>query len=91
MVHRTMRRRVPRLASQADVAEEENMPQHEPEPSEREKKRAALLKEALDRPGVREAMKVFRDWQRADHGLDAYRIATKVPYITMTTDHANIR
>ena len=67
------------------------MSQHETEPSDREKKSAALLKEALDRPGVREAMEVYREWQRADRGMDAYRAATKVPYITMTTDHANIR
>lgn len=71
--------------------EEERMTQRETEPSDREKEHAALLKEALDRPGVREAMKVFHDWQRADRGLDAYRAATKVPYVTRTTDRANAR
>ena len=56
-----------------------------------EKEHATLLKEALDRPGVREAMKVYHDWQRADRGLDAYRAAMKDPQITTTTDRANIR
>ena len=68
------------------------MTQRESEhPSDREKEHAALLKEALDRPGVREATKVYHDWQRADRGLDAYREATKERYIITTTDHANIR
>ena len=67
------------------------MTQRETEPSGREKKRAALLKEALDRPGVYEAMKVYRDWQRADRGLDAYRAATRERYVITTTDHANAR
>ncbi len=50
---------------------------------------AAMLKEALRRPGVREAMEVYRDWQRTDNGLASYRAATKQPSITTTTDHAN--
>ena len=57
------------------------MTRRDTEPSDREKKRAALL----------EAMEVYRDWQRADRGLDAYRAATKVRYITITTDRANAR
>ena len=61
------------------------------EPSDREKKRAALLEEGIDRPGVRDAVEVYRDWQRADRGLDAYRAATKVRHITVTTDRANAR
>ena len=60
-------------------------------PSDREQEHATLLKEALDRPGVRETMKVYHDWQRADRGLDAYRAAMKDPQITTTTDRANIR
>ena len=59
--------------------------------SVREEERVALLEEALGRPGIREAMKVYQDWQRADRGLDAYRAATKTPRIITTTDHVNIR
>lgn len=59
--------------------------------SNREAVHAAMLKEAFRRSGVREAMKVYRDWQRADKGLDSYRAATKQPSITTTTDHANVR
>ena len=67
------------------------MPQREPEPSDRAKKHAALLKEALDRPGVYEAMKVYQNWQRADRGLDAYRAATRERHISITSDRANPR
>ena len=44
-------------------------------PSKRERERAAMLEEALRRPGVREVMEVFGAWQRADRGLDPYRSA----------------
>ena len=57
--------------------------------SHREAAHAAMLEEALRRPGVREAMEVYRGWQRADNGLDPYRAATKQPWVTTTTDHAN--
>ena len=57
--------------------------------SSRELERSAMLKAALQRPGVREFMEVYRDWQKADSGLDVYRSATKEPLITKTTDHAN--
>ena len=67
------------------------MTQRETEPSDRAKKHAALLKEALDRPGVYEAMKVYRAWQRADRGLDAYRAATRECHISTTSDRANPR
>ena len=67
------------------------MTQRETEPSDRAKKHAALLKEALDRPGVYEAMKVFRNWRRADRRLDAYRAATRERHISITSDHANPR
>ena len=59
--------------------------------SNREAVHAEMLKEALRRPGVREAMEVYRGWQRADNGLDSYRAATKQPWITTTTDHANVQ
>ena len=61
----------------------------EAEPSARAKEHAALLKAAMDRPGVYEAMKVYRNWQRADRGLDPYRAAARKRYIIITTDHAN--
>ena len=62
-----------------------------PEQSDREAQHAAMLKEALERPGVREMMTVYRDWRQADSGLDPYRAATKEPLIITTTDHANAR
>lgn len=58
-------------------------------PSKRAEEHAAMLKEALARPGVREVMKVYGDWQQADKGLDAYRAATKRAPMITTTDHAN--
>ena len=58
---------------------------------DRESERAAMLEEALRRPGIREVMEVYQDWEQADRGLDAYRAATKEPMIITTTDHANIR
>ena len=39
--------------------------------------------------GRNEAMKVYRNWQRADRGLDPYRAAVRKRYIIITTDHAN--
>ena len=59
--------------------------------SDRASQHAAMLEEALERPGMREIMNVYRDWQRADRGLDSYRAATKEPLIIKTTDHANVR
>lgn len=58
-------------------------------PSKRAEEHAAMLKEALARPGVREVMKVYGDWQQADKGLDAYRAASKEGRVVTTTDHAN--
>ena len=58
-------------------------------PSKRAEEHAAMLKEALARPGVREVMKVYGEWWHIDRELDAYRAATRrAPTIT-TTDHAN--
>ena len=59
--------------------------------SKREQEHAAMLEEALRQPGIRELMEVYRDWQRADSGLDAYRSATKEAQKVVTTDHANVR
>ena len=57
----------------------------------RVQQRDAMLKAALARPGVREFMEVYQDWQKADRGLDAYRSATKEHLITTTTDRTSAR
>ena len=57
----------------------------------RVQQRDAMLETALARPGVREFMEVYQDWQKADRGLDAYRSATKEPLITTTTDRTSAR
>ena len=54
--------------------------------SERRARCAAMLEEALRRPGVREMMRVYRNWQRADQGLDAYRTVTTGTPDTTTSD-----
>ena len=51
----------------------------------------ALLEEALKRPGVREAMLVFRDWQQREANLAPYRNAIAGGHVAKTTDHANSR
>lgn len=55
--------------------------------SEREQEHAAMLQEALARPGVWDVMKVYEGWREKDRGLDAYRAATKTPASTTTTNH----
>ena len=55
--------------------------------SKREQEYAAMLKEALSRPGTREVMDVYDGWREKDRGLDAYRAATKTPARATTTDH----
>lgn len=57
----------------------------------REQAHAQLLQEALARPGIRELMRVCKDWRRVDRGLDSYRAATREPHRITTTDHANQR
>ena len=37
------------------------------------KEHAAMLKEAISRPGVREAMEVYQNWRKVDGSLDSYR------------------
>ena len=59
--------------------------------SERARAHAAMLEDALKRPGIPEIMRVYGDWRTADRGLDPYRAATKRPWRTTTTDHANPR
>lgn len=55
--------------------------------SKREQEHAAMLKEALSRPGIREVMDVYDGWRERDRGLDAYRAATKTPARATKTDH----
>ena len=59
--------------------------------SKREQEHAAMLKEALSRPGIREVMDVYNGWREKDRGLDAYRAATKTPARTTTTNHTRVR
>ena len=67
------------------------MTKQEPVTSKREQDHAAMLKEALSRPGVREVMDVYNGWWEKDRGLDAYRAATKTPARTTRTDHTQAR
>ena len=57
--------------------------------SKRAEEHAAMLKEALGRPGVREVMEVYGEWRQIEKELDAYRAATKKAIRVTTTDHAN--
>ena len=57
--------------------------------SRREREHADMLRAALARPGVREVMKVYQGWQKADQGLTPYRLATKEPQQITTTNSAN--
>jgi len=54
--------------------------------SGRERDHAEMLEAALARPGVREVMEVYGEWQEKDRELDAYRSATKTPGRVATTD-----
>lgn len=57
---------------------------------DRKQQHATMLREALARPGVREVMEVYRDYQNADKGLDSYRLAARPTEKVSTTDHANV-
>ena len=59
--------------------------------SKREQAGAALVEEALKRPGISEVMRVYENWRYADRGLDSYRAATLEPYEFTTTDRSNQR
>jgi len=50
---------------------------------------AAMLKEALARPGMREVMEVYGGWRRADKALEAYRAARRRAWIVTTSDRTN--
>ena len=59
--------------------------------SKREQEHAAMLKETLSRPGIREVMDVYVGWWEKNRGLDAYRAATKTPARTTRTNHTRAR
>jgi len=61
-----------------------------PVSSDLEKEHAAMLKEALARPGVREVMEVYGAWLEKDQHLDTYRSATTDTRttVTSTSSHA---
>ena len=61
-------------------------PMDERSGSQREKDHAEMLKSALARPGIREVMKIYGNWQEKDGALDAYRSATKMPERVTTTN-----
>ena len=58
--------------------------------SGRAQSHADMLKAAQDRPGVREVMQVYRNWQVKDGRLGAHHSATKTPERTETTNRTNI-
>lgn len=58
--------------------------------SDRQAECASMLEEALRRPGVREMMQVYRNWQQADQGFDAYRSIDSETPDTATADRARI-
>ena len=58
-------------------------------PEQLEQSHAAMLKEALSRPGVREMIEVYTSWQEQNHALDSYRSVTTEVGIISVTDHAN--
>lgn len=62
-----------------------------PAKSKRERERAAMLEEALSRPGVRQVMEVYQNWHKADQAMEPYRLAAKQHETVTTSDHANVR
>lgn len=69
--------------------EEEMTTQTDRRTTKRTDEHAAMLKEALARPGVREVMEVHGAWRLVEKELDAYRAATATAPATTTTDRAN--
>ena len=68
------------------------MPEHaddKNQDSQRQHELDTLLKEALARPGVKEVMEVYQNWQRSERGYDPYRRVLSPPGKVITTDHAN--
>ena len=58
--------------------------------SGRAQEHAALLEEALSRPGVRDVLEVYNSWRDLDQGLESYRLATKAPETITTTNYTNV-
>ena len=58
--------------------------------SERQKRQAALLEEALSRPGVAEMMAVYENWREHDRELDSYRWVTAGTRRFGATNHTNV-
>lgn len=53
--------------------------------SVRRREHSEMIEAALSRPGIRDVMKVYGDWQEKDRALDPYRSAMKPPVRTVTT------
>ena len=65
------------------------MTDHKPK-SPRAQEHAEMLREALSRPGIREVMEVYENWQKADRAMEPYRLALKQRETIVTTDQANV-
>ena len=61
----------------------------QPTKSKRERERAAMLEEALARPGVREVMEVYQHWQKADRAMEPYRMAARQHETVTTSDRSS--
>lgn len=61
----------------------------ESKPSNRTQECAAMIEEALGRPGVRDAMAVYDAWERIDKTLRDCRAATATAPNITTTDRTN--
>lgn len=58
--------------------------------SERKQAHAEMLEKALARPGVREAMEVYCNWQDRDQAMNSYRSRTKNIVKSTTTNTTSI-
>lgn len=52
------------------------LPDRPQEVTTRQHQRDALLQEAMHRPGIREVMRVYEDWKRADRVVESHRAIT---------------
>lgn len=52
--------------------------------SQRQQDCESLIREATARPGIREVMKVYGTWERADRGLDPHRAISRGRVVTTT-------
>lgn len=58
------------------------------EVSARERRRDELLREAIQRPGVREVLKVYESWKQADRAMDSHRMIAHPPGLGMNRTNA---